>query len=165
MAILRYFEDYQIAALNEAIGTALRRAPFDLHVLNYAGWGYIYIGQPENARACMEKCLRLSRIGPSVPGSMGGLATASLQMGDDDAAEAYARKGLALTDRFVTLHCVMAAVHARKGRMEEARASVARALELAPDDTLSRWRALNDYGGSEGGRRYFDALRLAGYPE
>ncbi|MEH6646510.1 hypothetical protein [Sulfitobacter sp.] len=36
---------------------------------------------------------------------------------------------------------------------------------LEPDRTIKLWQATNNYGGSAGGKRYFDALRLAGLPE
>jgi hypothetical protein len=34
-----------------------------------------------------------------------------------------------------------------------------------PGRTIATWKAVNDYGGSEGGERYFEGLRRAGMPE
>ena len=36
---------------------------------------------------------------------------------------------------------------------------------LEPDRTLKTWSDTNNYGGSEGGKRYFEGLRMAGMPE
>jgi hypothetical protein len=38
-------------------------------------------------------------------------------------------------------------------------------LAFEPGRTIKSWQATNIYGGSDGGKRYFDALRLVGLPE
>ena len=51
------------------------------------------------------------------------------------------------------------------GRMEEARASVARALELNPKISIESWRKAMLYKDLEYTERILEALREAGLPE
>jgi hypothetical protein len=51
------------------------------------------------------------------------------------------------------------------GEPEKASEALAQILQMAPGETISKWRSNVDYGGSEGGERYFEALRLAGMPK
>lgn len=90
---------------------------------------------------------------------------ASLQLGRDHAALANVEKGLALSDSYPTYYCVKSAALANLGRLDEARRTLAHYLTLEPNRTIKSWQATNIYGGSDGGKRYFDALRLTGLPE
>ncbi len=58
-----------------------------------------------------------------------------------------------------------AAALAHLGRLEEARAVRAHYLTLEPHRTPKICQATTDYGGCEGGARYFEGLRLAGLPD
>ena len=154
-----------LAPLRATANDALRRAPFDTQVLCWAGWGFIWCGAPGDALKCFERHRRLGRFSPFAVGVFGGFATASVQTGDDEAAIRYADSGLELTDGYPALFAAKAAALAWLGRQAEAEAAMARYRALNPGRTISAWRAVNDYGGSPGGARYFEGMRRAGLPD
>lgn len=165
LALGRYQRDGAIAPLRATMRDLLRLAPFDAEVLVYSGWCFLWSGEPEAAKDCFVRHRSVSRFGPFTVGALGGLATASLMIGDYDEAIRYAQIGLSITDTYPTLLSALAAAHALDGRQNEAEVAFARYHELVPDRTISSWKAVNDYGGSAGGARYFDGLRKAGMPE
>ena len=95
----------------------------------------------------------------------GGSALAALQMGNDKLAISVAQEGLKLSSTYPTFHAVLASAYALSKQSDKAAAALAMYRELVPDRTISSWKAMNDYGGSEGGKRYFEGLRMAGLPE
>ena len=97
--------------------------------------------------------------------SLGGAATACVQLGRDEEALKYCLTGMDISTTYATFYSAAAAAYANLGQQAKAEAALARHLELAPARSLRSWRAYNDYGGSEGGKRYFAALRKAGLPE
>ena len=165
LAIADFQRDGAAAPLRLALADVLRRAPFDPQVLAFAGWGHLWIGDAREAMDCFERQRRVGRYSPFSVAVLGGMATASVQLGDDAAAIAHAEEGLAVADAYPTLHSARAAALALSGREEDAAAAFARYRTLVPDRTIAAWRAVNDYGGSEGGARYFEGLRRAGMPK
>jgi adenylate cyclase len=161
--------DYQAtgaaSGLRLAVSDALRQAPFDPQVLFFAGWSSIWTGDPRTALDCFERYQRLGRHGVQRVAVLGGLATAHVMLGDDAAAIGFAREGLAVADGYPSLHSSLSAALALSGRQAEAEAAFADYRRLVPDRTIAAWKAVNDYGGSEGGARYFEGLRRAGMPE
>lgn len=165
VAIASYFDDKDAGAFSLKLADILRRAPFDARVLSFGGWGYIWSGRPDLAYDCFEKSLRFGRMNTFYIASLGGAATALLQLGRDEEALSYCKSGMAISTTYATLYSTAAAAYANLGRQKEAEHALARHLELAPDRTLTSWKSYNDYGGSEGGARYFAALKKAGMPE
>lgn len=86
-------------------------------------------------------------------------------LGRDRDAISYAEAGLRYSQDYPALHSARAAAHAMLGESEAASKALAQMQRLEPSDTISKWRSNVDYGGSEGGERYFNALRLAGMPD
>jgi len=70
-----------------------------------------------------------------------------------------------MSDSYPTLYSAKAAALAIQGETEAAKACMSAFLKLLPDRTLRGWKTTNDYGKSEGGERYFEALLMAGLPE
>lgn len=165
IAIDDFMQTGALAPLRATANDALRRAPFDTQVLCWAGWGFIWCGAPEDALKCFERHRRLGRFSPYAVAVFGGFATASLQCGDDEAAIRYADAGLELTDGYPSLFAAKAAALAWLGRQAEAEAAMERYRALNPARTIGSWKAVNDYGGSPGGARYFEGMRRAGLPD
>lgn len=97
--------------------------------------------------------------------ALGGIASACLQLGRDQDALNYIEKGFALSDTYPTFFGVKNAALANLGRLDESREVLKKYRALEPDRTPKVLRTTNNYGGSEGGKRYFEALRLAGLSE
>jgi len=151
--------------LRMTIADVLRRAPFDPQVLCFAGWCHVWTGDPRAALECFERYRRHGRQGPHAVAVLGGFTNACVQIGDDEAAIAYAREGLAIADGYATFHSNLAAALALSGRQAEAEEAFVGYRRLVPDRTIESWKAVNDYAGSEGGERLFEGLRRAGMPE
>lgn len=165
IAVAAYAEDLQPIPLKNAIAQTLRMAPFDARILCFCSWANLWCGQTQNAYDCFYKSLEFGRLGPFYAASLGGAATASVQMGRDTEVLELVEKGLALSDAFPTYFSSKAAALAHLGRLDDVRAVLAHYRTLEPDRTIKIWQATNNYGGCEGGKRYFEGLRLAGLPE
>ena len=151
--------------LRNAVADALRRAASDAHVLFYSAWSSLWCGDTSTAMDCFLKLERFGKAHPFSAAVKGGAATAAVQLGDDTLAIKMAKEGLDLSSTYATFYSVLAAAYALSGQSEEAAAALASYRKLLPDQTISSRIAVNDYGGSEGGKRYIEGLRKAGLPE
>ncbi len=165
IAIATYVKDQRAIPLKDAIAQSLRLAPFDARVLSYCGWANLWCGQTEDAYTCFRKSLDFGRLGPFYVASLGGAASASLQLGRDQDALEYVEQGLTFSDSYPTLFSVKSAALAHLGRLDEAREVLAHYRTMEAGRTIKLWKATNNYGGSAGGERYFEGMRLAGLPE
>ena len=165
IALANFKSSSDAAPLRNAITDALRVSASDAHVLHYAAWCSLWCGETSTALDCFRKFERFGKAHPFSAPAKGGAATASLQLGDDATAIRMAHEGLELSSTYATLYSVLAAAYANSGQPEKAAAALSAYRELVPDRTISSWKAMNDYGGSAGGKRYFDGLRKAGLPE
>jgi len=165
IAIATYVEDQRVIPLKDAVAQTLRFAPFDARVLSFCGWANLWCGQAQDAYDCFIKSLEFGRLGAFYVASIGGAACASLQLGRDEEALEHVEKGLKLSDTYPTFYGVKSAALAHLGRIDEAREVLAQYRTLEPERTIKAWQATNNYANSEGGRRYFEGLRLAGLPE
>ncbi len=165
VALADFQSNNDAAPVRNAIAGALRRSASDAHMLSIAAWSSLWCGETATALDCFRKFERFGKFHPfSVP-ARGGTALAVLQLGDDTEAINIANEGLQLSSTYPTFYAVLASAYALSGQPESAAAALASYRELVPDRTLSSWKAMNDYGGSEGGKRYFRGLRMAGFPE
>lgn len=153
------------APLRNAIAGALRRNASDAHVLSVSAWSAIWCGETATALDCFRKFERFGKFHPDSVPTRGGTALAALQLGDDTLAISVALDGLQLSSTYPTFHAVLASAYALTNQPDAAVAALKKYRELVPDRTISSWKAMNDYGGSEGGKRYFEGLRMAGLPE
>lgn len=165
IAIATYTQDQKVIPLKEAIAQTLRMAPFDARVLSFCGWANLWCSQTEDALSCFLKSQNFGRLGPFYVASFGGAATASLQLGRDQDALDFVEKRMSLSDTYPTFFSVKSAALANLGQLDEARKVMADYLSLEPNRTIKNWQAANNYGGCEGGKRYFEGLRMAGLPE
>jgi len=165
IALADFQKNRDATPLRNAIAGALRRNPSDANVLSISAWSAIWCGETTTALDCFRKFERYGKFHPySVP-AKGGTALAELQLGNISLAISVAQEGLKLSSTYPTFHAVLASAYALSDQPENATAALAKYRELVPDRTISSWKAMNDYGGAEGGKRYFDGLRMAGLPE
>ena len=165
IAVAMYAQDSKPIPLKEAVAQALRLAPFDARILSYCGWANLWCGETQVAYECFKKSLEFGRLGPFYVASLGGAASACVQLGNDEEALELADRGLELSELYATLFMVRTAALAHLGKIDEAREALARYRALEPERTIKNWQATNDYGASETGKRYFDGMRMAGLPE
>ena len=164
LALKSYFRDKDVLALRNSVATTLRRAPFNLRLLIFSGWSYVWMGECQLALECFAKFRRLGRFHPYSVVCYGGVATANLLMGNDDAAIRAARAGLNVTTKYDTLYRVLAAAYALQGNMDQATQAINNVLHLSPHESLKNWTARSYYGTQRTETRYFRGLELAGMP-
>lgn len=165
LALADFKVSRDVIPLRNANSRALRSAPSDAHVLHYAGWCSLWSGETSTAYRCFRKFSdQFGNAHPFAAPAMGGAATAAAQLGDCETAISIAQSGLELSKSYPTFFAALAAGYAMSGKLEEANAAMKKYRALVPTRTVSSWKLHNDYGGSEGGERYFEALRQAGLP-
>ncbi len=121
-------------------------------------------GNFDVARAALDAALELSPNDPDKSFWYAGAMIGAFTAGDYAAAVAIASDSIAFNPTFATPFRQRAAALAMLGRLEEARADVARLLELQPLATLADTRRLVPIDG-EPMERFVDALRAAGLPD
>lgn len=165
IATANYVRERDAARLRRAIRDALRQAPFASEVIWICGWGYVWLGEPEEALACFRKGERSFRFNPWAVAMLGGAAVACVQAGHDEEAVAYARRGLEISTEYGAFYRALAAAHAHMGQHQNAASALKEALRLVPGDSISSGRSRSGYADTAAARRYFEGLGLAGMPE
>lgn len=165
LGLVAYRDEGDSAALRRAIKDALRRAPFLGEVVNFCGFGHLWMGDPDSALACFRSMEKSIGFNPYAVPILGGASIACVQIGDDDAAVNYALKGLQATNDYMALHSTLVAAYGHKGNKEAAARHLERLNELAPHYTIKSRREASGYGDSPGNLRFEEGLRLGGLPE
>ncbi len=111
-----------------------------------------------------ERALRLSPFDPMSFTPLFSITISHFQRAEYDAAAEAARKCFQANPNWSYTHMLLAATHARLGRVEAARDAAARVLELEPGYTIGGMRAAVSLNPSIA-EPLSDALRLAGLPE
>lgn len=163
-AIWRYHEDRVPDPLRDCVAQVLRQAPMDTDVLCFGGWSSVWLGEPDMAIACFRKFEQIGRFNPLAPLVRGGLATALVQAGRDSAARAEAQNILRQTCDFLIPVLALASASAHLGELETAHAAVSDACRLLPDDTVETLQSRFGFTDARKNHRFFDGLRLAGFP-
>ncbi len=165
LACVKFRGTVDAAELRAAINRALRQSPFSAHVLAWAGWGWLWLGEPQQALDCFQKFGRLGRLSHYSEAVSGGFALACVQAGRDKAAIDHIENSLKTTRVHPTMSRALAAAYAHLGRSDEATAAIEQLLSLIPGETISAIRKRAKYAESPATRRYFEGLRMAGLPE
>jgi tetratricopeptide (TPR) repeat protein len=152
--------DPNLALVRRAMGMN----PNNIVVLNFGGAANVFAGDLDEAESSYLRAYELSPGAPDAYWSLTGLGQVHLLMGEFDEAVAWCQRSLALNDHFPMTIGTCAAGLALGGRMEEARAMMARLLSVKPHVTLSgmRKRYIRD---RLRWRNTIEGLRLAGLPE
>lgn len=165
IALVLYQRHRDETVLRRKINELLRRAPFSALVLTWAGWGWVWLGEPERAIDCFRKFERLGRFHPHSEAVASGVALALVQAGRDEAVIEHAQKALEIMKDYPSLYRTLAAAYGHLGRREDASVMLSQLLRLLPDETISAIRKRSPFVDAPGPQRYFEGLRLAGLPE
>jgi TolB-like protein/class 3 adenylate cyclase/Tfp pilus assembly protein PilF len=126
------------------------------------------IGRGEETETHVHEALRLSPGDTFVYFWMTFAGVAKLQLGRDEEAVSWFRRGIETNQNFPPAHFYLAAALAHLGQLDEAQAALNAGLALDPAFTLSRFRA----GAASDNQTYLEqreraiqGMRAAGIPE
>jgi TolB-like protein/class 3 adenylate cyclase len=134
------------------------------------GLAKVYLGRGAETEAHVNEAFRLSPRDTLAPRWMLFVGLAKAQLGADAEAVIWMRRSLDANRNYSATHFDLAAVLARLGRLDEARASVNAGLALDPCFTIRRYRDVT-YSNSDnptyraGRDRLIEGMRMAGAPE
>jgi TolB-like protein/class 3 adenylate cyclase len=127
-----------------------------------------FLGRGAETEPHINEALRLSPRDTFAPRWMVYVGLAKAQLGADAEAVIWMRRGLDANRNISVAHFLLAAVLARLGKLDEARAAVNSGLTLDPRFTIRRFRDVtySDNPTYRAGReRLSEGMRLAGVPE
>lgn len=127
-----------------------------------SGFVRLYNGEPELAIAHLEYVMRLSPFDALIGTMWHGIAFAHLLAGRYDESLSASERGLPHNIEFLT---VLAASGALAGRMDKARATMARIRKHDPTLCSSAIKSRSVLRRPEDFARFAEGLRLAGLPE
>jgi TolB-like protein/class 3 adenylate cyclase len=128
------------------------------------------LGRGAETEPHINEALRLSPRDTLAPRWMVWVGLAKAQLGADAEAVIWMRRGLDANRNYSVTHFDLAAVLARLGKLDEARAAVNAGLALDPRFTIRRYRDVT-YSNSDnptyraGRERLIEGMRMAGVPE
>jgi TolB-like protein/Tfp pilus assembly protein PilF len=136
----------------------------------HIGLAKLFLGRGGEAEAHINEAFRLSPRDTVAPRWMVWVGLAKAQLGADAEAVLWMRRGLEANRNYSVTHFDLAAVLARVGKLDEARASVKAGLALDPSFTIRRYgdatNTRSDNPTYRAGReRVIEGMRLAGVPE
>jgi Flp pilus assembly protein TadD len=157
-------EDYTLAAA--VIDRSLELNPNSAHAWNARGYVAYFQNQLDTASEAFQRAVRLSPLDPLGLYFRNGLALVALAAGKYGEALEWADLALReMPDNPLALRC-KAIAYVQLGRIEQARNSVKRLLELRPSSTIAQSRmAVMRRLPSEVVAVQVDSLRKAGMPE
>jgi tetratricopeptide (TPR) repeat protein len=150
---------------NELARRSLQLNPNSAIALTVTAWTEMIMGNPGRAIELYHRVDRLSPRDPRVWLIATGLGLSHFYEGRFDEARYWTEKALSHNPRFATALRCLAASLAQLGENEKASAAVTEMLKIEPRFTLSTFRAQLRVPDGAQGNRFFDALRLAGFPE
>ena len=128
------------------------------------------LGRGAETEPHINEALRLSPRDTMAPRWLIWVGLAKAQLGADAEAVIWMRRGLDANRNYSVTHFDLAAVLARLGKLDEARAAVNAGLALDPRFTIRRYRDVT-YSNSDnptyraGRERLIEGMRMAGVPE
>jgi TolB-like protein len=134
------------------------------------GLAKYFLGRGAETEAHVNEAFRLSPRDTIAPRWMVFVGLAKAQLGAEAEAVVWMRRGLDANRNYSVTHLDLAAVLARLGRLDEARAAVNAGLALDPRFTIRRYRDVT-YANSDnptyraGRERLIEGMRRAGVPE
>jgi hypothetical protein len=121
-----------------------------------------------NADAALEQFhfnLRLSPLDPRIYSAQTGLAFTHFFAGRNEEASLWATTAVGQQPSFLGTRFILAASHAMTGRVEEARESCVRLMQLNPALRVSGIKTRGPFRRTEDVERLMQAFRIAGMPE
>ena len=138
--------------------------PNNLTVLNLAGAANVFAGDLDEAEYAYFRAFQLSPCSPEAYWSLTGLGQVHLLTGEFDEAIRWTEQSLAINDAFPMTIGNLAASYAMAGRVEDARAMMARLMQVKPVMTLAKMSARRIRDRLRW-RNVIAGLRLAGMRE
>jgi TolB-like protein len=133
------------------------------------GYAKHLLGRNAETEAHINEALRLSPRDPFAHTWLVWVGSAKVALNADKEAVVWLRRGLEANRNYSVAHFQLAAVLARLGEMDEARAAAKAGFALDPDFTIRRFRAGNarsdDPTCLAGRVRQCEGMRLAGVPD
>ena len=149
---------------DEAFSQALSLSASCAFVYCFGCMPVAYGGDVARASNWADQALRLNPLDAMSCVPQGVIGFGHFVSGRDEQAVVAIRRSVELNPGFSSLHGWLAVPLARLGRLDEARASAARMLSLAPQFRIKRW--IDAVGlVPEIAAEVIDAMRLAGLPE
>ncbi len=124
-----------------------------------------WLGDPDTAIEHLTRALRLSPLDPLMPRRLNMIGFSHFIAGRYDEALCWGTRALRDQPEFLAALRLVAASNACIGRMGEARAAMARHLQLDPAMQLSKLRQYNPTRKPADFARFAGALRKAGMPK
>jgi tetratricopeptide (TPR) repeat protein len=136
----------------------------------YIGGGKVHLGRAEETEAHVLEALRMSPRDSVAFGWMDTAGAAKLRLGEWEPAIAWFQRSIEANRTFATTYFSLASGLAHLGRLDEARSAVKAGLDLLPDFSLSRARAVWTANSDDpvylaGLARPLEGMGMAGVPE
>ena len=125
----------------------------------------IWLGDHALAIDRLTQAMRLSPLDPLLYRVHSLLAYAHFFSGHDEEAWSWAESAFLTQSSFLPVVGIFAACHAKAGRIEDARRTVARILKTAPEMRISNFPVLRTLRRQEDIVLFSDELRKAGLPD
>jgi TolB-like protein/class 3 adenylate cyclase/lipoprotein NlpI len=155
-----YLADGQFERAEAEFERALALNPNHADLL--AGWGLasVFLGEPDRGIEFIKRAMRLNPHYPDWYNRALGVA-AYMSRRYEDSIAALKK----VTQHVTQNRLYLAASYAQLGRLEEARAEVAAAIELDPDISIEKFSRIELYKNPDDLEHLRGGLRLAGLPE
>jgi adenylate cyclase len=137
-AVHTFARNYGVARV--MLGRALVLDPNAAWALSRLGWLNVYSDRPDEAKVHFEKAIRLSPLDPINFNNLVGLASAHQVAGDDAAAAALYIRALEERPNAVWVHRNLASALFGAGRLDEAKASLAKIMAAYPNYSIRKYR-------------------------
>lgn len=148
------------------IDQALQVNPNLMWARYFAGFIKSWLGEPEEAAEHLMQAMRLSPVDPLMPLMQAAMAHAHFFAGRYGSASSWAVTALRGTPRLLPALRIGAAADAFAGDLEAAQKTVARLLQINPNERVSNLGDIyGPYRRPDDAWRYGEGLRRAGLPE
>ena len=137
-AVHTFARNYGVARV--MLERALALDPNAAWALSRLGWLDVYSDRPDEARVNFEKAIRLSPLDPMNFNNLVGLASARQVAGDDAAAAALYIRALEERPNAVWVHRNLAPALFGAGRLDEAKASLAKIMAAYPNYSIRKYQ-------------------------
>jgi adenylate cyclase len=137
-AVHTFARNYGVARV--MLERALALDPNAAWALSRLGWLDVYSDRPDEAKVHFEKAMRLSPLDPINFNNLVGLASAHQVAGDDAGAAALYIRALEERPNAVWVHRNLGPALFGAGRLDEAKASLAKIMAAYPNYSIRKYR-------------------------